>query len=198
MAASSLPLLLCLVGRHGSGKSSIGRRLAEKHGWQHISPGSLGRLARARKILPGVPMPLIMSMGQIRPGEPLRNACARRLLEYASTFDVCVLDGFPAVCAHVSFMPAGAVIFVVVSPKKVRTELLLKRAGMTLRKWTEGRPSLRDEALSGMLSRLRESHRVFVVRNADSDDGADAAVRQIEDILIRQGLEVPGMGESGT
>ena len=184
MSASRCRQLLCVVGRHGSGKTTLARAVAKKNGWHHISVGFLRRLALNRQIVPGIPLSLVLSMGRLKPGEFLPCLLSKKLLEYALSFDVCVLDGFPASREHVMLLPEDAIICVLVSPKKVRKRRLLERAGATSRKWSEGRASARDDALPDMLRFAGQSHVVVFVRNADGNKSLDAAIERIRSLVL--------------
>lgn len=156
--------LVCLIGRHGSGKSTIGSRLAA-HGYRHISVGLLRRLAQSRQYPSDVPAGLIAAMGRERPGTLLSLPTAKRLVVHACSTALAVLDGFPASPAQIELLPPDTIFCVVWTPHAMRTERLESRAATTKRQWTPGRASERESALPHLIARVRSTHRCVFVRN---------------------------------
>lgn len=159
--------LLCLIGRHGAGKSTIGAELALR-GYKHISVGLLRRLARARQLPSDIPYPLMAAMRRAQPGAPLQDDIALKLLSYASQFPRCVLDGFPVSAEHLNMLPLSAIIGVVASPRVVRNERLLLRAETSQRAWTPGLRSEREESLSAVIVAARREFKTIYIPNHGS------------------------------
>jgi adenylate kinase family enzyme len=161
--------LICLVGRHGSGKSSFAQFLARKYGWRHICIGLLKRLSARHKLASGVPAPLLFGMRREKPGEPLSRALSEKLLLHAASFDICILDGFPATKEHVLLLPDKTILVVVAAPKPKRRERLIRRSRETQRKWATEKHSPRDVALPEVIASAKKRFCVFFVHNAHDD-----------------------------
>lgn len=159
--------LLCLIGRHGAGKSTVGQELA-KTGFKHVSVGLLRRLARAREFPVDVPYALMVAMRRSQPGTPMRPDVAAKLLEYAGRFPNCILDGFPSAPEHLDMLPASTIIGVVTAPASIREERLFARAIRTSRAWVPGRPSEREMALGKVILLARKKFQTVHCRNAGS------------------------------
>jgi adenylate kinase family enzyme len=157
--------LLCLIGRHGSGKSTIGTKLAEE-GYRHISVGLLRRLAQSKQYPSDVPVLLISAMRRERAGALLSPQTAQRLVEYACSNSLTVLDGFPADPEQVKLLPADTIFCVAWTPLTLRSARLEARAATTKRQWVPGRHSEREANLPRLISHVRLSHRCLFVRNA--------------------------------
>jgi hypothetical protein len=158
--------LLCLIGRHGSGKSTIGARLASV-GYRHISVGLLRRLAQSKQYPSDVPVVLISAMRRERPGALLSLPTAQRLVEYACSSALTVLDGFPAAPEQIELLPPDTIFCVVWTPRSLRGERLEGRAATTKRQWTPGRPSEREASLPRLIRHVRRMRRCLFLRNAD-------------------------------
>lgn len=161
--------LLCLIGRHGSGKSTIGARLAEQ-GYRHISVGLLRRLAQSKQYPSDVPILLMSAMRRERPGALLSLQTALRLVEYACSSSLTVLDGFPADPEQVKLLPADTIFCVAWTPPALRGERLEGRAATSKRQWTPGRHSEREANLPRLVSHVRGSHRCLFVKNVGDID----------------------------
>jgi dephospho-CoA kinase len=158
--------LVCLLGRHGSGKSTIGTDMIA-HGFQHASVGMLRRLAQAGQFPSDVPAALMMAMRRERAGTALSTSTARKLVEYATRSPKAILDGFPSCVEHIDLLPAGTIFCVVWTPAQLRQQRLERRSETTKRVWTPGLHSEREAALPGLISALRRSRRcVFVANDA--------------------------------
>ncbi|UTY55879.1 ATP-binding protein [Massilia sp. erpn] len=157
--------LVCLIGRHGSGKSTIGTQLAAQ-GYRHISAGLLRRLAQSRQYPSDVPAGLISAMGRERPGALLSLATARRLVAHACTSPLTVLDGFPAAPEQIALLPPDTLFCLVWAPAALRGHRLASRAATTQRQWQPGRASGREAALAHLIAHLRCMRRCLFVRNA--------------------------------
>jgi dephospho-CoA kinase len=156
--------IVCLLGRHGSGKSTIGADLAV-HGYQHTSVGMLRRLAKAAQFPSDVPAALMMAMRRERPGCAMSIPTARKLVEYASRSAFAVLDGFPSSVEHIELLPVDTVFCVIWTPAQLRLQRLEHRGEITKRIWTPGLHSEREAALPLLLSTLRQSRRTVFVAN---------------------------------
>lgn len=174
--------LLCLIGRHGSGKSTIGARLASLCGYRHISVGLLRRLAQSRQYPVDVPAILISSMRRERPGALLTIPTAKRLVDHAVGSALSVLDGFPAAAEQLSLLPVDTIFCVVWTPSALRTERLEGRAASTKRQWTPGRASEREAALPELIAHVRRSHRCLFLRN---DADVESAVGELQRKIAR-------------
>lgn len=173
--------LLCLIGRHGSGKSTIGARLAAQ-GYRHISVGLLRRLAQSKQYPSDVPVVLISAMRRERPGALLSLPTAQRLVEYACLTSLTVLDGFPAGPEQVELLPADTIFCVVWAPHLLRAERLEERAATTKRQWIPGRPSEREATLPSLISYVRGTHRCLFLRNVG---GIEAVVAKLQKKILR-------------
>lgn len=147
--------LICLIGRHGAGKSSIGLFLA-KQGYVHLSLGLLRRLATAGKYPSDIPVSLMLSIRRMRPAMPLPTDVIRKLLAHASGCERCVIDGFPTSIEHLSILPKSTKIVYVWTPTLSRMERLRKRADNSQRQWTTGLSSHRDHSLPYLLREMRK------------------------------------------
>lgn len=167
--------LVCLIGRHGSGKSTIGTALSA-YGFQHTSVGVLRRLARASHFPSDVPASLMMAIRRERPGVPLTESTARKLLEHVCRTPNSVLDGFPSSVEHIELLPADTIFCVVWTPVLVRELRLRHRSETTKRQWTPGLHSERELVMPTLLKTLRRSCRCIFVANRST---CDAGVRSL-------------------
>lgn len=156
--------LVCLIGRHGSGKSTLGQALAGE-GYKHISVGLLRRLASSNEFPSDVPAVLMLALRRATAGAALSSDVARKLVRHASQFENVVLDGFPASLEHLALLPADSVFVVVWSPRAVRAERLLVRSESSKRLWTPGRNSERETILPLLIRQLRKQHSVLFFPN---------------------------------
>jgi dephospho-CoA kinase len=163
--------LVCLLGRHGSGKSTIGADLIA-HGFQHTSVGMLRRLAQASQFPSDVPAALMMAMRRERAGTAMSTPAAKKLIDYATKAPKGVLDGFPACVEHIALLPADTVFCVIWTPAQLRLQRLEHRSDTTKRLWTPGLHSEREVALPLLLSTLRRTRRCIFVSNASTRDAA--------------------------
>jgi dephospho-CoA kinase len=167
--------LVCLLGRHGCGKSTIGADLIA-HGFQHTSVGMLRRLAKASKFPSDVPAALMMAMRRERPGRAMSAQTAQKLVDYATEASKAILDGFPSCVEHVALLPPETVFCVVWTPAQLRLQRLEHRSDTTKRLWTAGLHSEREAGLPVLLSALRRTRRCIFVAN---DSTPEAAVTDI-------------------
>lgn len=156
--------LLCLLGRHGSGKSTLGSALTA-HGFVHLSVGMLRRLASAKQFPSDVPPSLMIAMGRAKPGAPLQHDIAERLIKHAAALPNCVIDGFPASVEHLDLLPPETRFALVWTPKLERERRLIARAQQTQRQWTPGRGSAREESLASVLYAIQSSRHVIFAPN---------------------------------
>lgn len=171
--------LVCLLGRHGSGKSTIGAGLTE-YGWTHLSVGLLRRLAQSGQFPSDVPPALIVAMRRERAGTPLSPLTAKRLVEHACAVPNMVLDGFPSSLEHLALLPPDTLFCIVWTPRLQRDARLQDRAATTKRQWTPGLPSVREAALSTVIRAARKTGRCLFLRNAgDIDAATSSALRRL-------------------
>jgi dephospho-CoA kinase len=156
--------LVCLLGRHGSGKSTIGTGLIA-HGYQHTSVGMLRRLAQASQFPSDVPAALMMAMRRERAGSAMSTPTAKKLVDYSCKVPKAVLDGFPSCVEHIALLPSDTVFCVVWTPALLRLQRLEHRSDTTKRLWTPGLHSEREASLPLLLSTLRRTRRCIFVAN---------------------------------
>lgn len=165
--------LVCLLGRHGSGKSTLGRDMVA-HGYQHTSVGMLRRLAQASQFPADVPASLMMALRRERAGRQMSEATAVKLIEYAGKASKPILDGFPSSVDHIRLLPPDAVFCLVWTPAQLRLQRLQHRSDTTNRIWTPGLHSEREATLPLLLATLRSTRRCIFISNAASRDVAAA------------------------
>jgi dephospho-CoA kinase len=165
--------LVCLLGRHGSGKSTVGNHLIA-HGYQHTSVGMLRRLAQASQFPADVPAALMMAMRRERAGTAMSAPTAKKLVDYATKAPIGVLDGFPSCVEHVAMLPDDTVFCVVWTPAQLRLQRLEHRSDTTKRLWTPGLHSEREASLPVLLSSLRRTRRCIFVSNGATPAAAVA------------------------
>lgn len=163
--------LICLLGRHGSGKSTLGTILSE-YGYQHTSVGMLRRLARSSQFPSDVPAALMMAIRREKAGGALSLSTAHKLIRYTCAGQNVVLDGFPSSLEHIPLLPPETVFCLVWMPARLRIQRLARRSETTKRIWTPGLHSERETSLPGLLGALRESRRCLFVANDTTPDAA--------------------------
>lgn len=173
--------IVCLIGRHGSGKSTLGKAM-QAYGYHHISVGTLRRLAANNQFPCDVPYALMVMMRRSAAGRPLSDEAVAKLLAHAYEFRNCVIDGFPASTEHVDMLPADCVLGYVWAPKSSLGDRLTLRAEQTVRQWTPGRASTREEQLAEVASHARSRRRVIFVPNR----GDRGAVEQLAGVFVKQ------------
>lgn len=156
--------LVCLIGRHGGGKSTLGSML-RRHGFQHYSVGTMRRLARRGELPNDVPVSLMLALRRAPIDESLPEPVVKQILALASRFPHCVLDGFPASPAHIALLPSDAVVLYIYSDKRTRLQRLASRAEQTQRNWHFDRTSSREAALAAVTGKLRADGRLTFIRN---------------------------------
>lgn len=165
--------LICLIGRHGAGKSTIGTAM-RAHGFRHLSVGTLRRLARHNQFPADVPYSFMAALKRLPAGQPLPERLAVDLIGHATSLGPCILDGFPASVDHLALLPPNTVVGFVWAPKGQCEERLTKRAEATLRQWTAGRESAREAALASVVRAARLRFPLVFIRNAGN--GLDPVV----------------------
>ncbi|TBR75393.1 MAG: hypothetical protein EPN64_13205 [Burkholderiaceae bacterium] len=175
--------VLFLVGPHGSGKSTLGRML-QSRGWKHLSVGDLGRLARRRKFPAEIPIRLMLSIAQEKPGGLIGGQTVSLLLAQVCAWRQeapVVVDGFPSAPNHIDQLPPGAGIVQVSCPQDLRAQRLVARSEVTNRKWTPGLQSERDSNLDLVLARMLDLLSCISIGNSGSMD----ALANRADMLVQ-------------
>ena len=173
-----------LVGLHGSGKSSIGRHLVQKHQWRHISLGDIGRLARKGMRPSDVSLRLMSCLASYRPGEEMPARTCKTIASEVtmhSHASPVVCDGFPVALDQIRFLPLGSKLIGVECSDVVREERLFERASKTVRQWVPGNPSLRDQSLVSLIDAATEMG-IFggwVNNDTSGSNGLDSATSTI-------------------
>jgi adenylate kinase family enzyme len=148
--------IIFLIGLHGCGKSSIGKRIEEVPGWRSFSVGDLGRSARRNHPVAGISIRTLTRLGQTSPGKPMTLDLATLLVSDLVKHNRVVCDGFPASPEHLQVIPAGSTVVLVSCKEDLRQERLTDRALSTRRSWTPGMPSERDELVSQVFQGAQE------------------------------------------
>lgn len=167
--------IICLIGRHGSGKSTVGAFCA-REGAKHISVGQLRRLANGRVFPSDIPVSLLLQFRNLKAGEPLSKEVSLRLLDYAGKFDHVVLDGFPAATEHLELLPASTIFCYLWVPAKLREVRLGIRSANTSRTWTSGGISVREQVLSNLINDIRKRTTLNFIRNTEDGNEAISSV----------------------
>lgn len=157
-----------LIGRHGTGKSTIGRTLESEYGWHHVSLGDLGRLARRHQLPRDFPLRFVALLSGHQPGTPLRNELVEAMLRHIEQrrgLTPVSVDGFPSDVSHVALLPRDAVVVHVTLNEEDREMRLEQRSQSSKRMWTKGVLSSRDEALPVVLHALNAGRQVHEVCN---------------------------------
>ena len=155
--------VLFLVGLHGSGKTTLGRLLKDRHGWRQLSVGDLGRLARRNKLPQGVSLRLMLTLAQATPGKHIDDAAVALLLAQIDAWrrDTPVaVDGFPSLPAHLLRTPDRAGVVHVECARAICEPRLMLRSEKTQRKWTPALPA-RVTSRSPSSYRTRAPSRTF-------------------------------------
>jgi adenylate kinase family enzyme len=174
------PKTLFLIGKHGTGKTTIGQFLAVKHGWTHISVGDLCRQARRNRGLSTMPLRLMAELAKTSPGEPLSRDVARQLCQAIGKINqtgMVVCDGFPSSPEHLDLLPPNSDVVWIQCQEDERARRLAMRAEETERRWTPGRQTLRDDLVEAVYqcasqARVRADVKARIVVNDGSIERA--------------------------
>lgn len=180
--------LICLVGLHGSGKTTIGRALALLTNHVHVSVGDLGRIARRGLAPSDVPTRLLSCFSRHKPGTALSEQSSVLLVDYLrklSATSTVSVDGFPSHPSHISLLPSNAQVWhVEVSDNLARESRLAKRGELTKRQWVDGLKSERDILLGDTLTEAGKCN-VKIVNILNDGEASDVVDR------CRSLLEIP-------
>lgn len=177
-----------LIGLHGTGKSTIARRLNLNHGWSHLSVGDLSRVIRSGRIPREISMRLVTELASHCAGSKLGHRLVETLLAEVSAhslFEPVICDGFPAHTDHLALLPAGSVLVHTYCPEDLRVARLEHRGNQTRRKWTVGMQSERDQMIPKLVEMAKQMNSDGVLRFCQIDnsinglDALKAAVAQL-------------------
>lgn len=169
--------IICLIGRHGCGKSTIGKACAET-GIKHLSVGQLRRLANKQIFPSDVPVSLMLQFRKLKPGELISEEFARQLSDYLGQFSLVVVDGFPASLSHINTLPDDTLFCYLWTPERLRESRLLARSSGTQRVWAPGAVSLRDELLPQVVRKIRSTSTLHFFRNTEEGQQAIDNIRK--------------------
>lgn len=170
--------LVCLIGRHGSGKTTIGTAM-EQAGFQHISLGLLKRFARNGLYPSDIPLPLMLELKRQKSNSILPLSLAQKLVQWIQSFPRCVIDGFPASPEHLPLLPEHTVIVYVYTPRIERERRLKIRSENSRRLWIPGGKSLREAALPELVVACRHSFVTIFLKNDDPTILTDRLLKKI-------------------
>jgi dephospho-CoA kinase len=184
------PRLLCFVGLHGVGKSTIAKAAARTACGIHISVGDLCRAARRGKVPEGWPVRLIAAFARHAPGSVLADETAELLLEFVSRIvrkDYMVfIDGFPSSVGHIDVLESNDTlrgkfrIVMVECDDELRKARLLRRASETGRKWRQDMDATeRDLGVAQVVDVAMQRSLLKHVRNDGGPDGLDDVVAKV-------------------
>lgn len=178
--------IVFLVGLHGSGKSSIGRHLVRTRQWRHLSLGDIGRLARKNLRPSDVSLRLISCLAAHRPGETMPDqtclAIANEVLAYSHAAPV-VCDGFPIDANQLNYVPIGSKLILIQCSDDVRTQRLLERGVKTVRQWTPGNGSVRDDGLPFLLQAARGKG--LFVCSVENERNGESGLAEAAEIVFK-------------
>ena len=173
-------MLVCIIGRHGTGKTTIGKAL-ERLGMRHISVGEIKRASRRNVFPDGIPHKLL-GMLSVQPSNTLISmASAWELVRFLLTVPRCSVDGFPPAAEYIELLPPDTFIIYCITPKLLRERRLSQRSEETGRKWNPGGISARDAELARLTRAVRGRFRFMPVRNDGRQIGS--VVEQIKSLL---------------
>jgi hypothetical protein len=159
------------------------------YGYQHLSVGTLRRLARRGEFPSDVPVSLMLALRRIPSGELLPSALVEQFIDIACKPPLCVLDGLPATPAHIDLLPEDTLLVYLHAVKAVRVTRLVARAEQTLRQWHPDSTSNRDLELAAIAARLRTERRLVFVRNNGALEQLQAAAMSIAEQMRRKSAE---------
>lgn len=183
--------LICFIGMHGVGKSSVALTLAKEVGGIHLSVGDLCRLARRGKVPDGVPIRLMAALARHTPGSILGSEVSTHLIDYLAKLlrlrkTICV-DGFPSTSGHVEQLAAVPTfkenlrIVHVLCNDELRIARLLRRSQETGRKWSQDMDvSERDR---GVASVGNAAHTFGILKNLCNDGPINDLLPELRRIL---------------
>jgi adenylate kinase family enzyme len=188
---------LFLIGKHGTGKTTIGQYLAAKYGWTHISVGDLCRQARRNRGLSTMPLRLMAELAKTTPGVPLSMEVARQLCQTIGKINqtgMVVCDGFPSAPEHLDLLPPNSDVVWIQCQEVERERRLETRAAETARRWTPGRQTLRDDQVEAVyqcasLDRVRADIKARIVVNDGSIERALEACQPVQAMICQQSDE---------
>jgi adenylate kinase len=99
----SFPIQVILLGPPGAGKGTQARRLAERLGLAHISPGRLFRESGCSNSPEGQRIRALMAAGELVPDE-LADRLVRERLESLAPDHGFILDGYPRTAEEARFL----------------------------------------------------------------------------------------------
>lgn len=144
---SVLHSLICLIGLHGSGKTTIARELVRDREMHRLSVGDLARLSRKSKLPSDIPVPLMLLLAQSKPGGVLSFAAAQLLTSHLQRLrqrQPVVIDGLPVSPEQIQLLDEHSHVVLVTVGEITRQQRLIGRSEHSKRVWTPGQPSLRD------------------------------------------------------
>lgn len=178
--------IVYLIGSHGTGKTTIGKSLADNFSWEHLSVGDLGRNARRNFRVPGISIRLLSMLAMEEPGSSISQRTAKQLISEIENKNTCknmVCDGFPSHPNHINMIQAHSEIILIQTPEELRQQRLSDRVELTGRKWTPGKVTIRDDLLASVFLSAQQSIIVTsVIENGKNSEICEIANR----IAIKQ------------
>lgn len=181
--------LICLLGLHGSGKTSAGRYIkAQGFVNQHISIGDLARLARSGMTPSDVSTRLMLALSKHKAGTVFGSDTAQLLATFLTGTvkqQSCIsVDGFPSSPGHLHMLPNHSEIWLFEMDEAIRFARLTARSETTKRKWTHGAPSERDAQLATTLQQAKDNGMLVKTINNDGELEAlhEKCLRAVYDI----------------
>lgn len=150
--------LVCLIGLHGSGKTTAGKIL-KSWAYHHISVGDYVRLAKSKIAPSDVPYSLMVTLKKQIPGTQLNEAAAHQLIAHIDQkliHNNVSVDGFPSGVNHLSLLRKDTIFVVMQCNHNLRIERLVQRSETSPRKWTDSKQSERDSLLDTLIAQLIE------------------------------------------
>ena len=157
-------MIVCLIGRHGSGKSKVGEFFS-RHGFTHISIGDLKRMSH-RRILPETISPTLMGILRMEKRNSLLSwRAATMIADLLKSKRQVSIDGFPVCPEQLELLPEDTVIVYCTTPKSLRERRLIRRGKKTGRHWDPDLISVRDTALPELVIEARKRFRFIYHQN---------------------------------
>ena len=178
-----MPKCIALIGRAGSGKSTIGKALAKRLGYLYISTGDIARTIPEAELLGGF----------LAPESAMRAAFARRIVEESARgYENFIVDGMPRMADQVKFLcnTFNDVLF---------TEIVVSKKAAVARLKARGRADDNDEAIEKRMGIFDQN--IGPISSAIIDAGKGGAARaflmygnydfvEIEDLLDLMATEI--------